>query len=119
MKVNRCFNASYLNSVGPLIGIIKSNEAILQECKYRPPRGQEGYCFAATKALLYPGGIRYGERGIKTGDIIEICLDLKRMNICYKINGISYGIAFKNIDRCRYRLFATFYNCSGAKLELI
>ena len=46
-------------------------------------------------------------------------LDLENFTLSYKINGNNYGIAFNNIERCKYRLFVSFYHGEGTKLQLI
>ena len=38
----------------------------------------------------------------KTGDIVEMILDLSKRQLMYNVNGVSQGIAFKDIDKCSY-----------------
>lgn len=107
----------------PYIGIIKSDIKLLKKCETMVPKGNSAYGWGASKAKIdgqkaYES-ISYGEKCIKPNDIIEMSLDLQNMTLSYKINGNDYGVAFKDIDPCSYRLFVSFYHGKGTQLQLV
>ena len=124
LKMNSWF-CEWSSIIGqPYIGIIKSDEKILNRCKINGPSEKDGYWFSASKAALhfrkFPAKkIQYGQRVTCKGDVIEMCVDLRNNTVSYRINGTDYGVAYSNIDRCRYRLYVGFYHGKGTSLQLI
>ena len=47
---------------------------------------------------------RYGERKCQQGDVIDMILDLNKLEIRYFVNHRDYGVAFENIDDTSYRV---------------
>ena len=77
-------------------------------CVYCKFRSKEKNC----SSINYLAWIKYCDE-IKEGDIISLCLDLKRATIKLIINGKDYVIAFQNIQRSmdiNYRFFVTLYH---------
>ena len=57
---------------------------------------------------------RYGEK-CTTNDIIDMYLDLDKLELSYAINGKNYGVAH-NIDKCQYRACINMYANACIKL---
>ena len=60
----------------------------------------------------------YGDRYCKQGDVIEMILNLNKLQLSYKVNGEDYGIAFNNISDTTYRA-ALCLHYSGDSVELL
>ena len=54
--------------------------------------------------------IKYTDRICKTGDIIDMILNLNEYTLSYKCNGDDYGIAFKDIELTTYRAVVGFFH---------
>ena len=81
-----------------------------------------GYIFDGGYARLIDGNNyrrddTYGVR-LKKDDIVEMCLDLDALCLSYKINDISYGIAFKDIESCEYKAALSFW-FGGDSIQLL
>lgn len=67
------------------------------------------YGWNVTQHVLTPGDNNYGndltvygDRACKEGDIIEMILDLNKLQLRYNLNGECQGIAFENVEKCEY-----------------
>lgn len=71
---------------------------------------QVGYGFAANSGTLVnpssgkgaDGGVKYG-KPCSDRDVVEMVIDLDRLQLSYIINGKSYGPAFRDIEPTAYR----------------
>eukprot|EP01084_Bolivina_argentea_P198612 340052_1 len=64
--------------------------------------------FAINKGgLLFPGGRRYTSVTWRDGDIVDIYVNMKLMTLSFAYNGISLGVASKNLPKERYRFALT------------
>ena len=114
---------------GPWIGIIKDKDDLLKKWYYNTgwARDGSGYAFVCGVGCKEGAGIRrdkqeakYGEKFKKAGDVMTIILDTYKWTLSYIINGTDYGIAFKDIDQCNYRLAVTISAyMTGTEIELI
>ena len=73
---------------------------------------EKGYAFwtqgKKTKILNGAAGPTYG-RKCKTGDVIDMTLDLDNWTLGFKINGVSFGDAFVDIKQAKYRAAVCLY----------
>ena len=108
------------------IGVIKNNSKFLPNRYFNS--GVDGiYAYAINDGLLESkhassiatknGKRQYGKK-CKTGDIVDMYLDLYKLTISYSINNINYGVAYKNIDKCGYRAGVCMYKIEDA-LQLV
>ena len=61
---------------------------------------------------------RYAPRRCKTGDIVEMILDLDKFQLKYVVNGEDFGVAFDNIEDTGYRV-AVSMNKTNDEIEFI
>ena len=62
--------------------------------------------------------IRYGLDKCKTDDIVVMILDLNEKTLSYKVNEVSYGVAFENIEDTEYKAVIST-NWTEDSIELI
>eukprot|EP01084_Bolivina_argentea_P012072 22632_1 len=112
-----------------IIGVWKTNKRI-EETEairgYFTPNGNEdgyawlGSCMRLTNPKMngcYLTNENYGER-LCTGDIVEMILDLTKLQIHWAKNGKHYPIAFENIEDCEYKA-AVMIASKGNKIRLL
>ena len=46
---------------------------------------------------------KYGERKCLSGDVIDMILDLEKLELSYIVNGKNFGVAFTEIEKTEYR----------------
>ena len=56
---------------------------------------------------------------VAAGDVVDMILDLEKLNIRYYVNGKDHGIAFINIKKCGYKMAITKAIAGVDKVELI
>ena len=56
-----------------------------------------------TVAGSFSRHIRYGKRKCLTGDIIDMILDLEKLEIRFIVNEEDWGVAFQNIEKTEYK----------------
>ena len=56
----------------------------------------------------------YG-KNCKSGDIVEMILDMDECTLSFKMNDIDCGVAFRDIDSAKYRAAVFFYAYGGNK----
>eukprot|EP01084_Bolivina_argentea_P305917 528523_1 len=102
-----------------LIGVWKAKyEPIMNN--YYSQSADKCYCITMnTGNKRVPSETAYALHGGKSGDIIEMKLDLKKKNLSYKVNKKDYGVAFHNIEKhMSYRAaVSNYYN--GNKLTFL
>ena len=80
-----------------------------------------GYAYCGPQGVLSnpqepgTGGKAYGGNGgkgyrCKSGDVVEMTLDLEECTLSYAVNGESCGVAFDGIERAEYRAAVTLYD---------
>ena len=100
------------------IGIIKNSynkNKILNN--YLTEYSNSTYVFATDRQCcnIYEKGAEwntnqpYGKL-CKQDDIVDMILDFNKLQLRFKINGIDYGVAFKNIETTTYRAAITLFN---------
>ena len=115
------FDAGYfLKYFNPYIGVIESNDEILNKYKLSElwPDDGFGYALIGGCEILKPSDQDYGEKFNKEGDIMFIDLDLINYTLSYTINNKQHGIAFKNIKKTNYRLAISLWYCSQKKVKM-
>ena len=106
-------NASTYNPI--TIGIWKAQYTKItdQGLSYECAKGKY-YGWDATRNYLTYGddnGTKpsWGDRNVKTGDIVQVILDLINFELLFDLNGKSQGVAFKNIEQCDYVVAAYIF----------
>ena len=61
---------------------------------------------------------KYGKRRCKTGDVVDMILDLEKLQLSYFVNEEDFGVAFDKIEDTEYRA-AISMNKSPDQIELI
>ena len=76
---------------------------------------QQGYIHDPTK-----NNEKLKDYGIiaKEGDTCDVHIDLNKLQISFGVNTKMYGIAFDNIEKCKYRV-AVYNNNRGDMVEMI
>ena len=46
--------------------------------------------------------MKYGVKA-RSGDIVEMHCDMNRLELSFRVNGIDYGVAYKDIEKTEYR----------------
>merc|ERR1712228_1023042 len=73
-----------------------------------------GYAYCGPQGVLTNpeapgnGGDNYGVR-CKSGDVVEMTLDLDRRTLSFAVNEKDYGVAFNEIAEGEYRAAVTLY----------
>ena len=62
------------------------------------PSYKNGYAFSGKKL-----DHQYGDRKCRSGDIIEMILDLNEWKLRYTLNDKDQGICYENIEKCQYK----------------
>ena len=105
LKINKCSSANYI-----WIGIDE------EKCEWvndlYPARSTQNYAYKANGYLWSSGHHTKYSLGYDTGDIIEMILDLSKLQMKFKKNNIDQGVAYKNIAKNKkYRLaICTLYD---------
>ena len=81
------------------------------------------YGYMVTHKLLIPGEdsnriLEWAEHKCKSGDILEMCLDLHRRELSYSVNDMSLGIAYQDIEQTSYRAAVSLWD-RGDCVELL
>ena len=93
-----------------VIGIwkIKSEVEPPKETYFTHKGYKSGYGFVTEdgKLVTETGGSSFKKYGVpcKTGDIIDMYLDLDKLTLSFAINGTDYGPAFRDIENTSYRM---------------
>ena len=109
--------------IGTAIGIWKTNIGDIIKLKNSCFCwwGNNCYTFISAKAKLTNGdyGVSDKSYGIKckTNDIVEMIVDMKKLEIKFKVNNIDYGKAY-DIEDTTYRA-AVYLNDVGNKIRLL
>ena len=98
-----------MNGSKPHIGIIEDNDKYISQFRYDSDWDDYGYKLCAGDGSLYSYSKRQDKTIIdclwnKEGDILEMMLDLNERTLSFKINNKDFGILFRNIKQCSYRL---------------
>ena len=74
-----------------------------------------GYCTNIAKLTSLKAGLPSDEYGIKAtdGDIVEMFVDMKLLQLSYAVNGTNYGIAY-NIEPDKYLAAVNMCDCNDA-----
>ncbi len=92
-----------------LIGIAKTSKTLPTEKAFMGYSEGNGYAFAGPQqTTAEPRWKSYGTK-CKSGDIVEMILDLDKRTLSYIINGKDYGIAEDQIEKTEYRAGVTLY----------
>ena len=116
------FRINHLNSstLWMTIGVWKCNHDF--DLKYRLDSGYvkgKFYGWIVNYQVAIDGGRhKYGKRRCKTGDIVDMILDLEKLELRYMVNDEDFGIAFENIEDTEYKA-AISMNKSPDEIELI
>ena len=85
----------------------------------------QGRCYAyiVNHCICTPGDgevrrYEYGKKNCKSGDEVEMVLDLNKRELSYSVNDKALGIAFKNIQQTSYRAVLSIWK-TGDAVELI
>ena len=74
---------------------------------------EQGYAYylKGYKTTIERGdcGDKYGIK-CKNGDIIQMILDLDKLALSFKVNGVDYGVAFNNIKQAKYKAAIWLYH---------
>ena len=99
---------------GPFVGIIVDDPKILEKFQNDDGWDNYGYQLCAVDGAVVPNGSMggtktwyYGCKWHKTSDILEISLDLNERTLSFKVNDKDYGVAYKDIEKRKYRLVLT------------
>ena len=88
---------------------------------YGNPNTGSGYGYAYNKAQKTDpktGGARddsddedarhYGSK-VVSGDIIEMHCDMNKLELSFSVNGIDQGVAFREIEKTKYKVAVNLY----------
>ena len=56
-----------------------------------------------------PAETQYGVM-VKSVDVVEMHCDMDKLELSYIINGVDYGVAYRDIEQTEYRVAANLYN---------
>ena len=91
------------------MGVFKTKRALKQGTKNRAEDWdtKDGYIVIVSYQRRSAKGMKigesYGKRKSKSGDIIEMILDLNKHTLSYMVNEEDWGTAFDNIEQTSYR----------------
>ena len=75
-----------------------------------------GWCSTEGKTTRCKDGNQrhYTDVRVKTGDVIDMILDLNTYTLSYKCNEQDLGVAFKNIEETTYRAAVGYFHGKDA-----
>ena len=47
---------------------------------------------------------------VKSGDIVEMHCDMEKLELSFAVNGVDYGVAYKDIAECEYKAAIALYS---------
>lgn len=114
-------------SYPPYIGLIEDNKQYMQQGLTKTDWYRYGYQITRYRSLLCRkesvamNCYMYHQlcKWNKSGDILEITLDLNEKTISFKLNDEDFGIAFRNVVKTNYRLAISVTNGGGSSFELL
>ena len=60
---------------------------------------------------------RYGKE-VTSGDIVEMHCDMNKLELSFSVNGVDYGVAYKDIEKTEYKVAVNLYR-SGDTVTLL
>ena len=102
----------YVSGFTMCIGVWKSKYEINTNNKLHISLEGQHYTWVVTRNYLKPRNNHktiYNERKLVEGDIIDMILDLNKLQLRYRVNGEDFGIAKDNIEQTAYQATVSFY----------
>ena len=117
--INYKIKIDHVKGTMAFIGIASCDNVINKNIFYSKNHSNHYYGFKNMDTYVFYNdeAVQYGQQYI-TGDIMEMCFDLKNYQLSYKRNNQDLGIAFDKLYQTKYKLAIVLIHI-GDKMTII